>query len=137
MKLRVFVYGTLKPGEYYFSEYCEPKMTACVAAIAPGCLYDLPLGYPAMTPGTGWVSGVLMEFDDPQVLAALDELEGYEPGRSPEENEYIREQLEVFTPEGRSLGLAWVYRMSQAIAEQLGGVWLPEGYWTGRNLQAQ
>jgi gamma-glutamylcyclotransferase (GGCT)/AIG2-like uncharacterized protein YtfP len=129
--LRIFVYGTLKPGEYYYPQYCEDRVIEARKAIAYGQLFDLPMGYPAMTPGTQPIYGVVLSFADLEVLKDLDELEGYEAGRSPEHNEYIRQEQEVFDLEGRSLGRVWVYVMSVEQAQQWGGVLLPNGQWTG------
>ncbi|MBD2327448.1 gamma-glutamylcyclotransferase [Alkalinema sp. FACHB-956] len=47
--INVFVYGTLKPGHAAYDRFCAGKTIAEVAAIVPGRLYHLPLGYPAMT----------------------------------------------------------------------------------------
>ena len=130
--LNVFVYGTLQPGEFYYSQYCEGKVMRVCEAIAFGQLYDLPMGYPAMTLGDRPVYGALLSFADPAILNSLDELEGYDPRRSPTENEYERQQIEVFSLDGRSLGLAWIYLMTAVQVQLLGGVLLPEGQWTGR-----
>lgn len=130
--LNVFVYGTLQPGEFYYSQYCEGKAIKACEAIAFGQLYDLPMGYPAMTLGDRPVYGTLLSFADPAILNHLDELEGYDPGRSPTENEYGRQQIEVFSLDGRSLYFAWIYLMTTVQVQLLGGVLLPEGKWTGK-----
>lgn len=127
--LRVFVYGTLKPGEENYPRYCQDYVVEAVAAIAIGTLYDLPMGYPAMTMGTSPVYGYLLTFDDFSVLDELDWLEDYDATRPPDANEYSRDEIEVFRPDRRSLGLAWVYRMSTAQAVQLGGTVLANGNW--------
>ena len=101
-------------------------------AIAQGCLYNLPLGYPAMTPGEGWVSGFLLHFSNANVLQSLDELEGYQPERPTTENEYQRRELLIFTPKRQPLGLAWGYLMDPSLVHRLKGTWLPSGQWSGR-----
>jgi gamma-glutamylcyclotransferase (GGCT)/AIG2-like uncharacterized protein YtfP len=128
--LRVFVYGTLQPGERYYPAYCEGKVVESRRAIAYGRLYDLPLGYPAMTAGDQPVQGTLLTFPNDGPLAALDDLEDYDPNRPPEENEYVRQRQEIFSPEGAPLGLAWVYLMDSNQVEQLGGCWLAAGKWS-------
>lgn len=128
----VFVYGTLQPGERYYGPYCADAVIEAVPAIAHGELYDLPLGYPAMTPGDRPIQGYCLTFDSPDALARLDELEEYEPGRSPQENEYQRETIEVFSLDRQPLGYAWVYRMSTEQAITLGGTRHADPYWTGR-----
>lgn len=129
--LRVFVYGTLKPGEENYPRYCEGAVSTCLEAIALGTLYDLPLGYPALTPGDQPVQGYLLTFTDPDRLSMLDELEGYEAGRSPAQNDYQRDWLEVWDRQGGSLGRVWVYRMSLEQVRALGGTLLESGRWTG------
>ncbi len=127
--LRVFVYGTLKPGEENYPRYCQDAVVEAVEAIAFGTLYSLPMGYPAMTRGTSPVYGYLLTFADFSVLEELDWLEDYDPTRPPDANEYHRDEIEVFSPDQRSLGLAWVYRMSTVQATQMGGTVLVEGNW--------
>jgi gamma-glutamylcyclotransferase (GGCT)/AIG2-like uncharacterized protein YtfP len=126
----VFVYGTLQPGERYYPEYCEDNVVESCPAIAYGKLYDLPQGYPAMTPGDQAVYGSLLTFASDEVLIALDDLEDYNPQRHPDENEYFRQYQEIFNLEGQSLGMAWIYLMDMTKVEQFGGRWLSSGKWT-------
>jgi gamma-glutamylcyclotransferase (GGCT)/AIG2-like uncharacterized protein YtfP len=129
--LKVFVYGTLKPGEANYQHYCAGKVVEEQSAIAFGQLYDLPLGYPAMTIGEIPVQGFLLTFADSSVLTALDELEDYNPNRLPQENEYERQQIEIYNLSAQSLGLAWVYLMNPDRIQRLGGVLLRSGWWSG------
>jgi len=128
----VFVYGTLQPGELYYSQYCAEKVVESCRAIARGQLFDLPAGYPAMTKGEGIVHGFLLSFNDISVLAALDELEDYHPERPDTENEYQRQCIEVLTPNHQPLGVAWAYLMSIEQATQLGGILIRNGKWSAR-----
>jgi gamma-glutamylcyclotransferase (GGCT)/AIG2-like uncharacterized protein YtfP len=130
--LKVFVYGTLKPGEFYYSQYCEAAVVEAQAAIAHGCLFHLPLGYPAMTVGQNLVYGFVLSFADSSVLDRLDELEGYDPRNPIDENEYIRQTVEIFSLDWQPLGEAWTYLMSIDQVKQLGGMQLPDGCWTGK-----
>lgn len=136
--LKVFVYGTLKPSEANYDRYCKPWVIEAKAAIAYGRLYDLPIGYPALTGGNFPVFGFLLYFDSPEILIKLDELEDYQPDRPIEANEYFRTKTDVFASgidaeftDPPRLEQAWVYQMRPALIDQLGGVWLPEGEWTG------
>lgn len=129
---RVFVYGTLKPGEENYQRYCAGKTLNEQQAIALGTLFDLPLGYPALTEGNSPIEGVVLTFAESSILKVLDELEDYQPHRSPQHNEYNREQIEVFTLDRQRLGQVWAYRMSIEQALKQGGIWLPEGKWTGQ-----
>jgi gamma-glutamylcyclotransferase (GGCT)/AIG2-like uncharacterized protein YtfP len=128
--LKVFVYGTLKPGEYNYQYFCAGKVVEEKKAIAFGQLFDLSLGYPAMTFGENAVQGFLLTFADPAILSLLDELEDYDPHRSLEENEYYRQQVEIYTPEGEALGLAWAYLMTSEQVQHLEGVLIPSGHWS-------
>ncbi|HEY9737818.1 MAG TPA: gamma-glutamylcyclotransferase family protein [Trichocoleus sp.] len=127
----VFVYGTLKPGERYYEQFCAPYVLGAVDAIAPGRLYDLPLGYPAMTLEEGQVRGVRLTFADPAVLRRLDEFEDYYPDRPEEESEYRRLERPLTGLDGEPLGTAWAYTMPLLLIERLGGKWLPKGVWSG------
>lgn len=106
-------------------------MVEAKRAIAFGQLFDLPLGYPAMTPGDSPVQGFLLTFADPNVLSILDELEDYDPQRLPEENEYYRQQIDTYGSTGQALGLAWVYLMSSKQVWCLEGIPIPSGWWSG------
>ncbi|WP_346292166.1 gamma-glutamylcyclotransferase family protein [Sphaerothrix gracilis] len=128
--LRVFVYGTLKPGEPYHQSYCGGEVVEAIAAMTPGQLYHLPMGYPAVTTGTGWVTGVLLSFAQPQVLQRLDQLEGFASDRPSEANEYQRVWRPVFTLEQVPLGEAWMYVMAAEKARAVGGQHLPDGVWS-------
>lgn len=129
-QLKIFVYGTLKPGESNYQRYCAGKVVEEIEAIAFGQLYNLPFGYPAMTLGDGKVHGYLLTFNDSAILSCLDELEDYEPNRMPEANEYNRHLIETFDLSGKSLGMVWVYLMSWQLVQKLGGVMISSGCWS-------
>jgi gamma-glutamylcyclotransferase (GGCT)/AIG2-like uncharacterized protein YtfP len=128
---RVFVYGTLKPGERYHDRYCGRQVLTAQEALIYGELYDLPFGYPALTWGNRRIYGVLLSFAESSILTALDELENYRPDRPAIENEYQRVQREVFNRAHQSLGLAWVYIMEPERVQQIGTLLNCE-YWSGR-----
>lgn len=128
---KVFVYGTLKPGEINHQLYCADKVIETVRAYTQGRLFNLPLGYPAMSTGSSRVEGFLLVFPDSSILASLDDLEDYHPQRPPQKNEYYRQKTLVYQLSGRSLGLAWSYFMTQEKIEKLGGVEVASGWWTG------
>lgn len=127
--LRFFVYGTLKPGEVNYNLYCAGKVVEAKKAIAFGQLFHLPLGYPAMIPGESLVQGFLLTFVDPAILRVLDELEDYYPYRAAAENEYNRQQIEVYDLTRKTLGFAWTYLMTFEQVQQLQGVPLVSGCW--------
>lgn len=132
--LKVFVYGTLKPGESNYQRYCAAKVLEAKRAIALGQLFALPFGYPAMTPGESPVQGFLLSFSDSTVLRHLDWLEDYDSHRPTEQNEYNRLTIEIFNPAFVSLGRAWVYLMTPEQVHAYGGVLLPDGWWSGCKL---
>ena len=129
--LRVFVYGTLKPGEANYELYCASDVVEAKKAWVRGELYSLPQGYPAMTTGNDKVYGYLLSFANAEVLSSLDELEGYHPQRPNQENFYNRTQVEIFDLENNSLGLAWVYLMSLMMIFQFKGTLQTDGWWSG------
>ena len=128
--LKVFVYGTLKPGEINYQRLCAGKVVEEKRAIAQGHLFALPFGYPAMTPGDGRVQGYVLTFTDPEVLHALDLLEGYHPQRPLEQNEYNRQLIETFNLSGEPLETAWAYLMSPDLVRSYGGIFLHSGWWS-------
>jgi len=125
----VFVYGTLKPNETNYAEYCAGKAIAEQQAIAYGELFALPIGYPAIILGNQQVHGYLLSFPDVSILESLDDLEDYQCDRPASENAYNRQQIEVFDLEGNSLGLAWAYFMTLAQVTKLGGIAQSDGCW--------
>ncbi len=131
--LRVFVYGTLKPGERYYDRYCAGKVVEEKPAFTLGKIYHLPIfGYPAVIPGDGKVQGYLLTFAKAEFLQDLDGLEDYLPDRSPKQNLYNRREVEIYDRSGVSQGLAWVYFMTEQQVNRFSGVALPSGWWTGK-----
>ncbi len=130
--LRVFVYGTLKPGEVNYQSYCAEDILECFPAVANGLLYELLIGYPAMTRGKSTVHGFVLSFRNPKVLVELDKLEDYHPQRLPEQNEYQRQNIKTFRSDGQYLWTVWSYLMLPEKVELLGGKLLPSGFWKGK-----
>jgi gamma-glutamylcyclotransferase (GGCT)/AIG2-like uncharacterized protein YtfP len=129
--LRVFVYGTLKPGECNYDRYCAASVVEVREAMVYGQLFDLPFGYPAMTLGNSPVYGFVLSFAERTVLKQLDELEDYAPDRPADQNEYIRIETQTFSLDHQPLDPAWVYLMDLEQAKRSGGIFLPSGCWTG------
>ena len=129
----VFAYGTLKPGERAYDQFCAPFARSQMPALCRGRLYGLPMGYPAMTLETGWVKGFRLEFDDAAVLEAIDAYEGYYP-EAPEHSDYHRLSSELFTPQRQPLDIAWAYIMNRSKVLQWGGWPIASGNWRGRAL---
>ncbi|MEH2275620.1 MAG: gamma-glutamylcyclotransferase [Nostoc sp.] len=135
--VRVFVYGTLKPGEANYKKYCADKIIDVKKAFVQGKLFALPMGYPAMTLGNTQVYGYLLSFSNPRILNDLDVLEDYQSTRQSPENLYNRQIIQVYQAQSLSLGWAWVYLMTLDQVNQLGGFLQPDGWWTDCGLTAK
>jgi gamma-glutamylcyclotransferase (GGCT)/AIG2-like uncharacterized protein YtfP len=104
----VFFYGTLMTGfDRRRRLGMDDQLVFRGRGWIQGALFDLGL-YPAAVPSPdGKVWGEVFEVTDPApVLAALDEIEGYDPG-TPDTSLYVRRQVPV-TLEGGSAE-AWAY----------------------------
>jgi gamma-glutamylcyclotransferase (GGCT)/AIG2-like uncharacterized protein YtfP len=133
--LKLFVYGTLKPGEQNYHYFCTSQVMEAKKAYVWGQLYHLPLGYPAMTIGKSKVMGFLLIFSNKEILKNLDELEDYNPQRSPQDNEYDRQKIPVYDLSGEPLGEAWSYIMTEQKVQQLKGILVPSGWWSINSYQ--
>ncbi|WP_192988118.1 gamma-glutamylcyclotransferase family protein [Carnobacterium mobile] len=92
----VFVYGSLKTGEFNYKRYLDGKVLTVEPKRAriKGKLYDMPYkGYPALQVealSSDWVYGEVVELLDYETtLSQLDGLEGYYGAEHPA-NEYER-----------------------------------------------
>lgn len=135
-KVRIFVYGTLKPGEVNYKRYCANRVVDTKRVMAFGKLFALSVGYPAMTLENSQVQGYLLSFADLEILSQLDKLEDYQSNRHTSENLYNRQQIEIYDMQGQSFGLAWAYLMSPEKVSQLGGMPQADGWWSGCGLTA-
>jgi len=128
--MKVFVYGTLKPGERNHPHYCQGKVQGSCMAFTWGQLYELSLGYPGMAVGNNKVRGVLLTFKDESILSELDELEDYSPARSPQQNQYERRKIPVYDLNEDYLGEAWGYLMTLEKVKKYRGKLIETGWWT-------
>jgi gamma-glutamylcyclotransferase (GGCT)/AIG2-like uncharacterized protein YtfP len=108
----VFVYGTLKRGE--FRERCWPRPPISIElATTGGALYDLG-PYPALVAGDDTVAGELWQIapdDIEETLVALDRVEGF-AGTS--DDLYRRVIVECQTAAGSTR--AWTYQLASVAA---------------------
>ncbi len=100
---RVFVYGTLMPGQPRWPALA-PYATAWTAATAPGRLWDTGRGYPAARfDATGDpVPGFLVDLDPalvPDAVTLLDHIEG---------EGVLYRRVEVLTSGGPALSYDWL-----------------------------
>lgn len=128
-RYRIFVYGTLRPGGYYFERICRGYALTHQPAWTRGKLYHLPMGYPAMCQGDEKVYGDLLCFNSTRLKNALDQLEGYQADRAPEFNEYNLKQINAWLPSQETLPEVWAYLMEPGKIIKLEGTHLPNGQW--------
>ena len=105
----MFFYGTLMAGfDRRRRAEIDSKLRYLGRGSIRGALFDLGL-YPAAVPAPdGHIWGEVYEMtDSPQVLAALDDIEGYRHD-DPDKSLYIRAQTDVALPDGGA-ARAWVY----------------------------
>jgi gamma-glutamylcyclotransferase (GGCT)/AIG2-like uncharacterized protein YtfP len=137
---RVFVYGTLRPGQKYHY-LIEKHVVKAVPAFAEGKLYHLLEGYPALllekraaqAENGMRIRGDLLEISDlGKVLPILDELEDYYGPGDPR-NLYERITLPVFTGDGTAMsGIAYVFPSEKAEWLERNAIAIPSGDWIQR-----
>mgnify|MGYP005863976501 CR=1 FL=1 len=95
-----------------------------------GELYDMQVGYPGLRlKGVGWVYGYLMTFFNEADFLRLDYLEGYEPQRAEEENEYLRLKIPCYDLSSTLIGDVWAYEITTRMMEELSATRIPDGNW--------
>jgi len=100
---RLFVYGTLMPGQSNFSRI-KPYVLATRPGETDGILVDLG-SFPALLEGDGVVRGVLLEMEQ-AALRITDGIEGYHGER--EGSLYWRKEVTVRLESGEET-VAWTY----------------------------
>lgn len=96
---KLFVYGTLRPGEFRY-DFIEPYVTDVQPAMMPQCSLYTVGSYPFIVKEcNGDVVGEVLtiapeHIDD--VLRMLDDIEGYDPNSSFEQNLFSREMSITF-----------------------------------------
>jgi len=127
--LALFVYGSLQPGESYWTRYCEGRVVEQQRARVRGRLYRLSDGYlalrePAGLPQDPWIRGWRLVLRDETALHNIDRLEEFDPAGPPEKNVYLRVRTACFADDGAEkpmqLGEAWIYVMAPVQLEQFG-----------------
>lgn len=134
---RVFVYGTLRPGQRYHKRI-ERFIVRAEPAFVTGRLYHLPQGYPALVLerdigcklNSGCVAGDLLEFESLEaVLPILDELEDYYGAGDPR-NLYERVTVSARTKRGsRFSAMVYVFAGNQLNWLERHAIPVPEGDW--------
>lgn len=135
--IEVFVYGTLKPGEINDWVYGQQAISSR-QAIVWGQLYALAIGYPALTSGDQPIQGLILTFNEGNILAVLDQFEQHPPDRfqrcfphlAVDEHQYTRLAVETFDLNHQPTGEAWAYTMTTEQVRRLGGIKILGGQWT-------
>lgn len=107
-RYRIFVYGSLRPGQPEHTRICGGYTFTAVPAQTRGRILQLADGYPALTTGSDWIEGEVLCFDDPALLEAMDRWEVYDPAE-PENSEYNRRACPVWDRAGQPLGTVEAY----------------------------
>ncbi len=127
-QLPLFVYGTLRHDQENYMLLRGNTIAEIPATIPQMALYSLR-AYPIIVEGESVVHGELMTLH-PQVysrlLADLDQLEGYRPGK---ESRFYRMQRPVRSQSGAAF-CAWVYVGDHRILGQEPHVLIPHGDWS-------
>jgi gamma-glutamylcyclotransferase (GGCT)/AIG2-like uncharacterized protein YtfP len=100
---RLFVYGTLRPGQFNFIRI-ERFVVACEPATIEGELVDLG-AFPALVKGDGIVEGDMLTLQ-PTALRITDRIESYRP--KDRRGLYLRRAIAVTLAEGSKVR-AWTY----------------------------
>jgi len=107
---RLFVYGTLLPGQGNY-RLIERHVRSTRPATIQGVLVDLG-AFPALILGEGIVKGMLLELDD-KAMAITDRLEGFHPGD--DQSLYLRKEVIVQLDDGQEVQ-AWTYESANPSA---------------------
>ena len=133
----LFVYGTLREGGVHHAWLQRTHPEGLTRAWAPGRLFHLAEGFPALVPGPeppapppgpGWVVGDFVGYEDPAeleaALADLDALEGVE------EDRFSRILLPVVLQGGhRYTAWAHVFHVARLPRLERVATELPDGDW--------
>ncbi|AEB30144.1 butirosin biosynthesis protein BtrG [Carnobacterium sp. 17-4] len=145
--LPVFVYGSLRAGEFNYKRYLDGNVLSSTPnrARIKGSLYDMPYkGYPALLVekfNTEWVYGEVFELlDFESTLSNLDVLEGY-IGVDHPDNEYERREVmvEVWQEQSKTFvakkALVYLYRMENDSLFYKQTELMKDGIWRPREFR--
>lgn len=124
----VFVYGSLKQGQYNYPVACRAgQHTVTPASLGGHQLHDLG-PFPAVVTGQGTVYGQVLDYghDISRALFQLDGLEGFRGFGNPH-NHYDRAEVTATLEDGTTVP-CWVYLYARNL-ERAGVRHLPAGHW--------
>ncbi len=107
---KLFVYGTLLPGESNYG-LIERHVRSARPGCIEGVLVDLG-AFPALIPGEGIVKGMLLELAS-EAMAITDRLEGFHPDRN--HSLYLRKEVIAHIDDGEEVQ-AWTYEYANPSA---------------------
>lgn len=130
MTKKFFVYGTLKDGGHFASDFDEFREKTEVAELKGYDLFNLGW-FPGIIPGNGKVVGELHEYKNhDEVQEKMDRIEGYNPNNE-EDSLYLRKEASVTTESGEKTDATiYVFNKEPGIMSERieGGVWDLEKY---------
>lgn len=106
--IKLFVYGTLRPGRSNHQRIARHVLRSQPGSVR-GVLLDLG-AYPALVPGDGIVRGDLLLIDESGLLFC-DAIEGYAPGRDRSRCLFVRTMTSVQLEDGDE-DKAWVFEFA-------------------------
>lgn len=125
--LKVFVYGTLKIGFRLAPLFDDVRTSVKVGKIR-GSLYSLELFPGVVLDEKDEVIGEVHTFSQSsevikEVLKRMDNIEGYNPQRNPEDNLYNRKTVLVETDSGTEECFVYEYARSVNNLKRIGNLW--------------
>lgn len=119
---RFFVYGTLKVGGYFASQFDNVRVNSQPATLIKHDLYGIGskglASFPGAVPGEGKIVGEVHTYDSKdheKVLRAMDAIEGYS-ATNEKGSLYLRAKKDVILDNGETVE-AFVYIFNQSIRD--------------------
>ncbi len=106
---KFFVYGTLKEGGHFATDFDGVRLGSEVAKLDGYNLFKLGW-FPGIVPGDGEVTGELHEYEDPdKTQKTMDAIESYFPDNE-KESLYLRREVAVTTETGETItAIAYIF----------------------------
>ena len=108
--MKVFVYGTLREGQYNYGKYFKGYVLHKEEAYVKGALYTIKgVVYPALIDGEDMILGEILTLSEQVCMQDVDEMEGFY-GEGCIENEYNKVQCLIYDKEWNPLTYLSVYK---------------------------
>ncbi len=126
---RLFVYGTLRPGQKHHERICTGFEIQIYPALVRGALYELPEGYPALTEGEQWIRGDVLCFSNQELLIKCDLWEEYDPNLQTGNCVYRRVYRNIYNSDYSLTGKAQTYIVNKEVLNRKRAILIPMGTW--------